>query len=102
MSEFKQSETLTPRQKHIIESMGKRNQKKPTQPKEVEDPKPVEQKPKIERLMTIGEVADLFRVVPLTIKRWTKAGKISCIRINSRGDRRYLRSEIERILGGTK
>lgn len=50
--------------------------------------------------MTIREVADLFRVSMLTVKRWSNAGKVPCIRINSRGDRRYLRSEIERLIGG--
>ena len=99
MTDFKQVEGLTPRQKHIIETMGKRNQKKPAEPK-VEVMKPVLPKPKTDNLMTIGEVAEFFRVVPLTIKRWTKAGKLPCIRINSRGDRRYLRSEINKLLGG--
>jgi excisionase family DNA binding protein len=51
--------------------------------------------------MTISEVANLLRVSMLTLKRWEKKGQITCIRINSRGDRRYLRSEIERITGGT-
>jgi excisionase family DNA binding protein len=50
--------------------------------------------------MTIREVADLLRVSMLTIKRWGKLGKLDCIRINSRGDRRYLRSEINKLLGG--
>lgn len=49
--------------------------------------------------MTIREVADLLRVSMLTVKRWGKLGKIPFIRINSRGDRRYLRSEIDRIIG---
>lgn len=50
--------------------------------------------------MTIREVAELFRVSQLTVKRWSNAGKLPCIRINSRGDRRYLRSEIDKIIGG--
>lgn len=51
-------------------------------------------------LMTIMEVANLLRVAPLTLKRWEKKGHIKAIRINSRGDRRYLRSEINKLLGG--
>lgn len=35
------------------------------------------------------EVADILRVSPLTIKRWTKSGYLKCLRINSRKDRRY-------------
>jgi len=53
-------------------------------------------------LMTIREVADLLRVSPLTIKRWGKKGKLPAIRINSRGDRRYKKEVITRLLGVTE
>ena len=50
-------------------------------------------------LMTIREVADLLRISPLTIKRWGKKGKLPAIRINSRGDRRYRKEVVLRLLG---
>ena len=50
-------------------------------------------------LLTIREVADLLRVSPLTIKRWGKKGKLPAIRINSRGDRRYRKDVVTRLLG---
>lgn len=50
-------------------------------------------------LMTIREVADLLRVSSLTIKRWGKKGKLPAIRINSRGDRRYKKDVVLRMLG---
>jgi len=50
-------------------------------------------------LLTIREVADILRVSPLTIKRWGKRGKLPAIRINSRGDRRYKKEVINRLLG---
>ncbi|OGK17436.1 hypothetical protein A2774_05485 [Candidatus Roizmanbacteria bacterium RIFCSPHIGHO2_01_FULL_39_12c] len=50
-------------------------------------------------LLTIREVADLLRVSPLTIKRWGKKGKLPAIRINSRGDRRYKKEVVQRLLG---
>lgn len=50
-------------------------------------------------LLTIGEVADLLRVSPLTIKRWGKKGKLPAIRINTRGDRRYKKDVVLRLLG---
>lgn len=50
-------------------------------------------------LMTIREVAGLLRVSPLTIKRWGKKGKLPAIRINSRGDRRYRKKIVLKILG---
>lgn len=51
-------------------------------------------------IMTPGEVAEYLSISYMTLKRWTKAGRINCIRINERGDRRYLRSEITRLLEG--
>ncbi len=50
-------------------------------------------------LLTIREVANLLRVSPLTIKRWGKKGKLPAIRINSRGDRRYKKGVVLRLLG---
>ncbi|MEI6533129.1 MAG: helix-turn-helix domain-containing protein [Candidatus Roizmanbacteria bacterium] len=50
-------------------------------------------------LLTIREVAQLLRVSPLTIKRWGKKGKLPAIRINSRGDRRYKKEVVTRLLG---
>lgn len=52
-------------------------------------------------LLTVREVADLLRVSPLTIKRWGKRGKLSPIRINSRGDRRYKKESVLWLLGVT-
>ncbi|EKD90278.1 MAG: hypothetical protein ACD_31C00046G0002 [uncultured bacterium] len=50
-------------------------------------------------LLTIREVAQLLRVSPLTIKRWGKKGKLPAIRINARGDRRYKKAVVLRLLG---
>jgi excisionase family DNA binding protein len=50
-------------------------------------------------LLTIREVANLLRVSSLTIKRWGKKGKLPAIRINSRGDRRYKKDVVLRLLG---
>lgn len=50
-------------------------------------------------LLTIREVAEILRVSPLTIKRWGKKGKLPAIRINSRGDRRYKKEVVNRLLG---
>jgi len=48
-------------------------------------------------LLTITETASILRVSNLTLKRWSKKGKLPCIRINSRGNRRYKKSDIIRI-----
>lgn len=50
-------------------------------------------------LLTVREVSELLRVSPLTLKRWGKRGKLSAIRINSRGDRRYKKEAVLWLLG---
>ncbi|GAB4026750.1 MAG: hypothetical protein Fur0011_3120 [Candidatus Microgenomates bacterium] len=50
-------------------------------------------------LLTVREVAALLRVSPLTLKRWGKRGKLPAIRINSRGDRRYKKEQVQWLLG---
>lgn len=50
-------------------------------------------------LLTTNEVAKIFRVTPLTIKRWGNRGKIRFVRINSRGDRRYQKVAVLYLLG---
>ena len=53
-------------------------------------------------LLTVREVADILRVSPLTIKRWGKRGKLPAIRINSRGDRRYKKEDIQKFIDQKK
>ena len=50
-------------------------------------------------LLTAKEVAKIFRVTPLTIKRWIKKGKLSALRINSRGDIRIKKTAVLWLLG---
>jgi len=50
-------------------------------------------------LLTVKEVASIFRVSVLTIKRWGKRGKLTPLRINSRGDRRYKKEAVLWLLG---
>lgn len=52
-------------------------------------------------LLTIKEASQILRVTPLTLKRWGKRGKLTAIRINARGDRRYTREAILWMLGRT-
>lgn len=52
-------------------------------------------------LLTVREVAQILRVSTLTIKRWGKRGKLTPIRINSRGDRRYKKEAVLWLLGIT-
>lgn len=49
-------------------------------------------------LLLISEVAKILRVSILTIKRWEEKGKITPIRINDRGDRRYRKKDIINLI----
>jgi len=63
------------------------------------DPKRTLSLDELPDLLTVREVAEILRVSPLTIKRWGKRGKLSAIRINSRGDRRYRKEAVLWLLG---
>lgn len=52
-----------------------------------------------ERLLTPGEVANLFRVDPKTVTRWAVAGRIGSIRTPG-GHRRFRESEVRALLRG--
>lgn len=49
------------------------------------------------RLLTPGEVAELFRVDPKTVTRWATAGRIGSIRTPG-GHRRFRESEVHDLL----
>lgn len=50
-----------------------------------------------DRLLTPGEVADMFRVDPKTVTRWASEGRIGSIRTPG-GQRRFREVEIKRLL----
>lgn len=49
-------------------------------------------------LLSVAQAAALLGVHPNTLRAWTEAGRLTAFRINRRGDRRYRRSEVERLL----
>lgn len=50
-----------------------------------------------ERLLTPGEVADMFRVDPKTVTRWASSGRIGSIRTPG-GHRRFKEAEVKALL----
>jgi excisionase family DNA binding protein len=54
-----------------------------------------------ERLLTVGEVAALFRVDPKTVTRWAASGRIKSVRTPG-GHRRFRESEVRALLRGVK
>lgn len=53
--------------------------------------------PAAERLLTPGEVAEMFRVDPKTVTRWASAGRIGSIRTPG-GHRRFKEAEVKALL----
>lgn len=49
-------------------------------------------------LVSVAQAASLLGVHPNTIRSWTDAGRLSAYRINTRGDRRFRRSDLELLL----
>lgn len=47
------------------------------------------------RLLTISEAADYLSVSKVTIRRWTNAGRLACVRLGPRGERRFEVSALE-------
>lgn len=47
-------------------------------------------------LLTPGEVAELFRVDPKTVTRWSRKGLLTTIRTPG-NHRRYVRAEVEQL-----
>jgi excisionase family DNA binding protein len=49
-------------------------------------------------LYNIQEVAEFLHVHVNTLRRWSNSGKITSLRINKRGDRRFRYQDIESFL----
>jgi excisionase family DNA binding protein len=48
--------------------------------------------------MTIKEAARILHVHDNTLRRWSKRGMVRTYRVNSRGDRRFRREDIDQFL----
>jgi len=53
-------------------------------------------------MLTVGDVALLLNVHVNTVRRWSNQRIIRAYRIGSRGDRRFRREDITRLLGEFK
>ncbi len=68
------------------------------QPTNTQHRRPATIAPASGTLLTVKGAANLLGVHANTVRAWTDQGMLTCLRINTRGDRRYRRQEIERFL----
>ncbi|MGH2462588.1 MAG: GAF domain-containing protein [Candidatus Limnocylindria bacterium] len=55
-------------------------------------------RPRPDALISVAQAAALLGVHPNTVRAWTESGRLAAWRINPRGDRRYRRADVERLL----
>lgn len=53
---------------------------------------------KISKLLKIREAAEILSVNPETLRRWDRSGKLKAIIISKRGDRRYRKEDITKLI----
>ncbi len=53
---------------------------------------------KLNSMLSVVEVAEMLHVHPSTLRRWSDAGQITSYRISSRGDRRYLLTDVQEFV----
>jgi excisionase family DNA binding protein len=52
-------------------------------------------------LLDIREAAEFLRVSETSLRRWTNAGQLPCLRIGGRRERRFRRADLLAFIGGT-
>lgn len=50
------------------------------------------------KLLRIREAAEMLGVNPETLRRWDRQGRMKAIKIGKRGDRRYHREDIIKLI----
>jgi excisionase family DNA binding protein len=55
-------------------------------------------KSKFPNLLKLKEVTKILNVHANTLRNWERAGVISCVRIGRRGDRRFTKESVNKIL----
>ncbi len=53
---------------------------------------------KIAHMLTVNEVSQILHIHSNTVRRWANQGILKTYRVNNRGDRRFVREDIDRFL----
>jgi transcriptional repressor of dcmA and dcmR len=46
-------------------------------------------------LLTLDEAAAYLGVAKITLRRWTRAGQLPCVRVGNRRDRRFRKQDLD-------
>ena len=57
---------------------------------------------KKQKLLKISEASELLNVHPNTLRKWDKKGILKAVRFGERGDRRYEKSKILKLINEKK
>lgn len=49
-------------------------------------------------LLTLQEAAEMLNLHPETLRRWDNSGKLPAVKVNDRGDRKYRKRDIEKLI----
>lgn len=55
-------------------------------------------KQRITELLTLSEACQILKVHPNTLRKWDRKGILKAVRFGERGDRRYRREEIDKLI----
>jgi len=53
---------------------------------------------KIPEILTLKQACEVLNCHPNTLRNWEREGRINCIRFGKRGDRRFKKDEILKLL----
>lgn len=58
----------------------------------------MDKKSKLPELLTLSEACQVLKVHPNTLRQWDKKGILKAIRFGQRGDRRYKKEDIIKLV----
>ena len=55
----------------------------------------------MQEMLNIREAAEFLRVSEMSLRRWTNAGQLPCLRVGGKRERRFRRSDLLAFAGAT-
>ena len=55
-------------------------------------------KQQVTELLTLSEASQILKVHPNTLRKWDRKGILKAVRFGERGDRRYKKEDLEKMI----